>query len=90
MSTSDQMIQSNLVPPMEKNSSQRFSNEFEFKTLLSVGGRNHNSTDWTRMVSTDANIDSFVQNSTSYIRKHNFDGIDIDWQFPAFCESEDR
>ena len=64
--------------------------DIEFKTLLSVGGRNHNSTDWTRMAATDATIDSFVQNSMAYIRKHNFDGIDIDWQFPAFCESPER
>ena len=42
------------------------------------------------MVATDANIDSFVQNSMAFIRKYNFDGIDLDWQFPAFCESEDR
>ena len=42
------------------------------------------------MVATDATIDSFVQNSMSFIRQHNFDGIDIDWQFPAFCESSDR
>ena len=42
------------------------------------------------MAATDATIDSFVQNSMAYIRQHNFDGIDIDWQFPAFCESPDR
>ena len=65
-------------------------NNFELKTLLSVGGRNHNSTDWTRMAAADATIDSFIQNSMGFIRQHNFDGIDIDWQFPAFCESPER
>ena len=42
------------------------------------------------MVATDATIDSFIQSSMDFIRQHNFDGIDIDWQFPAFCESPDR
>ena len=42
------------------------------------------------MAATDATIDSFVQNSMGFIRQHNFDGIDIDWQFPAFCEGPDR
>ena len=42
------------------------------------------------MVATDATIDSFVQNSMAYIRKNNFDGIDIDWSWPGFCGSADR
>ena len=43
------------------------------------------------MVATDATIDSFVQNSMAFLRKNNFDGIDIDdWSHPAFCESPDR
>ena len=63
--------------------------DFELKTLLSVGGRNHDSADWTRMVSTNSSIDSFVNQSMSYIRENKFDGIDIDWQFPAFCENVD-
>ena len=62
----------------------------KFQTLLSVGGRNHNATDWTRMASTNSSIDSFIANSMKYIREHKFDGIDLDWHFPAFCESPDR
>ena len=68
-------------------------NGIELQTLLSVVGRSYFPNllaRWTKMVATDANIDSFVQNSMAYIRKHNFDGIDIDWQFPGACESEDR
>ena len=42
------------------------------------------------MVATDATIDSFVQNSMAYIRKNNFDGIDIDNWSHFFCESPDR
>ena len=47
------------------------------------------------MVATDANIDSFVQNSMAFIRKYNFDGIDIGWlslalDGPASCPSPEN
>ena len=42
------------------------------------------------MVSTNSSIDLFVSNSMEYIRKYKFDGIDIDWEFPAFCENRDN
>ena len=42
------------------------------------------------MVATDATIDSFVQNSMAFIRKNNFDGINIAWDFQAFCETPEQ
>ena len=42
------------------------------------------------MASTNATIDSFIANSMEYIRTHGFDGIDLDWNFPGFCEGLDR
>ena len=42
------------------------------------------------MVSTNSSIDIFISNSMKYIRENQFDGIDLDWQFPAFCESSNR
>ena len=42
------------------------------------------------MVSTNSSIDSFVYHSMIYIRENKFDGIDIDWQFPAFCEDVNK
>ncbi|XP_066923554.1 acidic mammalian chitinase-like [Clytia hemisphaerica] len=35
------------------------------------------------MVSTKANRDRFVTNSLRYIKQYGFDGLDIDWKFPA-------
>ena len=37
------------------------------------------------MVQTDAGIESFVRNSMKYIRDTGFDGIDLDWEYPAKC-----
>ena len=57
---------------------------------MSVGGIFQNETDFRRMVAADATIDSFVQNSMAFIRKNNFDGINIFGDFQAFCETPDQ
>ena len=53
------------------------------KTLIAIGGWNHGSTGFTDMVSSDAGINSFVRNSMQYVRENGFDGIDLDWEYPA-------
>ena len=42
------------------------------------------------MASNDSGIDSFVRNSMKYARDHGFDGIDLNWQYPAYCPWEGR
>ena len=42
------------------------------------------------MVADDAGIDSFVRNSMKYVRQHGFDGIDLDWEYPAYCPSPEK
>jgi chitinase len=57
------------------------------KTLLSVGGWAHTDPPmawlFTTMAETPASRGEFIQNSLKYIRDNGFDGIDIDWEFPA-------
>ncbi|XP_066931308.1 chitinase-3-like protein 1 [Clytia hemisphaerica] len=53
------------------------------KTLLAIGGWTHGSEGFKQMVSTKANRDRFVINSLRYIKQYGFDGLDIDWEFPA-------
>ena len=42
------------------------------------------------MVADDGGIDSFVRNSMKYVRQNGFDGIDLDWEYPAYCPSPER
>ncbi|BFZ22506.1 hypothetical protein BsWGS_25545 [Bradybaena similaris] len=53
------------------------------KTMLAVGGWTHGSQPFTDMVSTEARRKAFTQHAVEYLRTHEFDGLDLDWEYPA-------
>lgn len=58
------------------------------KTELSIGGWSHNEgpeMSWlfTTMAEKPESRAEFIKASIDYVRAHDFDGIDIDWEYPA-------
>ncbi|XP_042888796.1 chitinase-3-like protein 1 [Penaeus japonicus] len=55
----------------------------ELKTILAVGGWNEGSEDYSVMSGDPAKRKTFVDSSVALVRKHKFDGLDMDWEYPA-------
>jgi len=53
------------------------------KTLLAVGGWNMGTKPFSDMSRIEKNREAFVKSSVKFLRKWNFDGLDLDWEFPA-------
>ena len=53
------------------------------KTLLAIGGWNMASAPFTRMVATASGRQEFATSTVKFLRDHNFDGLDLDWEYPA-------
>jgi chitinase len=53
------------------------------KVLLAVGGWRIGSEPFIPVVASPESREAFVRNVVRYLRKHNFDGLDMDWEFPG-------
>ncbi|XP_024222258.1 mucin-4 [Bombus impatiens] len=54
------------------------------KTLLAIGGWNEGSSRFSPMVADPDRRREFVKNAIKFLRKNHFDGLDLDWEYPAF------
>lgn len=53
------------------------------KTVVSYGGWNEGSTEMSH-IANDPNLrKAFAKNAAAFAKKYNFDGFDVDWEYPA-------
>ncbi|VYS63278.1 unnamed protein product [Arabidopsis thaliana] len=55
---------------------------YQVKTLLSIGGGNANKDAFASMASSSYGRKSFILSTISIARSYGFDGLDLDWEYP--------
>ncbi|KAG5679148.1 hypothetical protein PVAND_008739 [Polypedilum vanderplanki] len=56
----------------------------ELKTMLAIGGWNEGSTRFSPLVASADRRAQLVKNTIKFLRQNKFDGLDLDWEYPAF------
>lgn len=54
----------------------------ELKILLSLGGESMGSKPFQILTSNIYRMNNFVYAATEFLREYDFDGLDVNWQFP--------
>lgn len=55
----------------------------DVKLLLAIGGWNEGSIKYSDMSSDLESRKRFVDSAVEFVKKYNFDGFDVDWEYPA-------
>lgn len=75
-----------------KDGFQRFVNlksqNSNLKVLVSLGGWNEGSLKFSEVVSSASKRKTLVNAIVAFIQEHQFDGFDLDWEYPARRDSE--
>ncbi|XP_053686883.1 chitinase-3-like protein 1 [Sabethes cyaneus] len=53
------------------------------KTIAAVGGWNEGSVKFSNVAGKPALRQRFIQDAVAFCRKYDFDGVDLDWEYPA-------
>ena len=55
----------------------------KLKVTLAIGGWNEGSTKYSEMARDATKRKSFVESVITFLKQHNFDGLDLDWEYPG-------
>lgn len=58
------------------------------KVMLALGGWAFGSKPFQDLVSNQYRMNGFVYDSLEFLRKHEFDGLDIDWEYPRGADDK--
>ena len=53
------------------------------KVTVAIGGWNEGSSKYSAMAKDSAERQKFVDSVVQFLQKHNFDGLDLDWEYPG-------
>ncbi|XP_054155291.1 probable chitinase 10 [Oppia nitens] len=60
----------------------------ELKVIISLGGGGQPDAPYSRLISDEGRRQQFINNTIAYLHKYQFDGLDVDWEYPV-CWSGD-
>lgn len=52
--------------------------------MLAIGGWNEASSRFSPLVANPDRRQQFIRNILKFLRQNHFDGLDLDWEYPAF------
>lgn len=54
------------------------------KVLIAIGGWNEGSQNYSVLAGHPESRRTFVKQASEFVRQHNFDGLDLDWEYVYF------
>ncbi len=55
----------------------------KLKVTLAIGGWNDGSKKYSTMAADPQKRQIFVESAVNFLQEHNFDGLDLDWEYPG-------